>query len=256
MFKELPRRRFLFEELVKRDFKHKYKRTVLGMFWSILAPLLQLSVMALVFSQFFGRTTDHYVIYIFCGNLIFMYYSDATTGAMQSLVSNAGIFTKVNVPHYLFLLSRIVQSLLNFSLTLMVLFIFVLFEPQLHFHIKYVLLLYPVFSLTILNIGVGLLLASMHVFFRDVEYLYQIFTRLLMYLSAIFYNINAYSSSAQTLFYLNPVYVHIKYFRLIILENIIPSFSFHLLCIAYALLALGAGLGVYRKYSRNFLYYL
>lgn len=70
---QLKKYQFLFSELVKRDFKKKYKRTVLGMFWSILSPLLQLVVMAVVFTQFFGRNTEHYIIYLFSGNLIFAF---------------------------------------------------------------------------------------------------------------------------------------------------------------------------------------
>ena len=127
-FEKLRQHRFLFEELVKRDFKKKYKRTVLGMAWSILAPLLQLAVMTLVFTQFFGRNTPHYMIYIFCGNLIFSFFSDATKGGMGTIMGNAGIFTKVNVPKYLFLFSRNVQALINFGLILAVFFVFVAFD--------------------------------------------------------------------------------------------------------------------------------
>lgn len=91
---KLKKHQFLFEELVKRDFKQKYKRTLLGMGWSILSPLLTLLVMKLVFGHFFGRSIAHYTIYLFCGNLVYSYYREATTGSMNSLVSNAGIFTK------------------------------------------------------------------------------------------------------------------------------------------------------------------
>ena len=104
--------RFLFEELIKRDFKRKYKRTVLGMLWSLLAPLMQLLVMALVFTQFFGRTMEHFIIFLFAGNLVFAYFKDATSGGMHSLIANAGIISKVNAPKYLFLLSRNFASLM------------------------------------------------------------------------------------------------------------------------------------------------
>ena len=97
---------FLFEELVKRDFKKKYKRTVLGMVWSVLSPLLTLLVMKLVFTQFFGRTTPHYTIYLFCGNLVYSCFNESTSQGMTSLMGNASIFTKVNVPKYLFLSSK------------------------------------------------------------------------------------------------------------------------------------------------------
>ena len=98
MFHTLKTHQYLFEELVKRDFKKKYKRTVLGMVWSLLSPLIMLLVMRLVFTQFFGRTTPHYTIYLFCGNLVYSFFSESTTQGMTSLLSNASIFTKVNVP--------------------------------------------------------------------------------------------------------------------------------------------------------------
>ena len=116
--------RLLFEELVKRDFKKKYKRTVLGMGWSLLMPLLTLLVMKIVFEQFFGRTINHFTTYLFCGLLTFNWFSESTNGGMRCLFANAGIFTKVNVPKYLFLFSINIQVLLNFALTLLVFFIF------------------------------------------------------------------------------------------------------------------------------------
>ena len=116
--------RFLFEELVKRDFKKKYKGTVLGMGWSVLSPLLMLLVMKVVFENFFGRGMAHYTTYLFCGNLVYSWFAEATNLGMRSLLGNAAIFTKVNVPKYIFILSGSVQTLINFVLTLGVFFIF------------------------------------------------------------------------------------------------------------------------------------
>jgi len=106
----IKKHQFLFEELVKRDFKQKYKRTVLGMGWSLLSPLLQLLVMSLVFKQFFGRNMEHYTIYLFCGSLVFSYFKESTTTGMNALMDNRGIISKVNIPKYLFLLSKNVSS--------------------------------------------------------------------------------------------------------------------------------------------------
>lgn len=247
---------FLFEELVNRDFKKKYKRTVLGMVWSILSPLLMLLILSLVFTRFFGRTTEHYTIYLFCGNLLFSYFSDATSGGMRSLMDNADIFTKVDVPKYMFLLSRNVQAFINFCLTLVVFFIFVAIEPGLPYRWNFFLLLYPIGCITAFNIGMGMILSALFIFFRDVEYLYSIFTTLLMYLSAIFYNISAYPLQIQYLFYANPVYVYIRYFRKIVIENDVPALSFHLLCAFYALVMLGIGCWMYKRYNHKFLYYV
>ena len=155
MIKKLMQHRFLFEELVKRDFKTKYKRTALGIGWSLLSPLLLLLVLKLVFTNIYGRTTPHFSIYLFCGVLVWNYFTEATKGGMRSLMDNAGIFTKVNVPKYLFLLSKNVQALISFLLTLVILYIFIVFDTLIP-TLKYFCLLYPIVCLVLFNIGVGM----------------------------------------------------------------------------------------------------
>ena len=246
---------FLFEELVKRDFKIKYKRTVLGMGWSVLTPLLQLLVMSLVFTQFFGRNQPHYTIYLFCGNLVFNYYRDSTSTGMQSLMSNRGIISKINVPKYMFLLSKNVSSLINFGLTLLVFFLFVAFDG-IAFSPSFFMLLYPIACLILFNIGVGLVLSALFVFFRDINYLYDVFTMLLMYCSAVFYTVDGFEPWVQRLLLCNPVYCYIKYFRCIVLDGEIPSLQYHLLCLFYAVVMLVIGGYIYKKYNHKFLYYM
>ena len=240
MFQKLKRHQFLFEELVKRDFKKKYKRTILGMAWSILSPLLMLLVMRLVFTQFFGRTMEHYTTYLFCGNLIFLYFNEATTQGMTSLMGNASIFTKVNVPKYLFLFSKNVQALINFGLTLVVFVLFCILDG-ITFTWRWVLLPYPIVMLLLFNIGVGLILSALFVFFRDIQYLWTVFTQLLMYMSAIFYTIDRYSPMVQKAFYLNPVYGFISYFRTVVIGGAVPPGWHHLLLLLYTVIVLAIG---------------
>ncbi len=249
------RNRFLFEELVKRDFTKKYKRTILGMLWSILGPLMTLGVMALVFTQFFGTSIEHYVVYMFCGNLVYNFFKESTSTGMTALYDNANIFSKVNVPKYMFLLSKNVSSLINFGINLLILFVFCIFNGV-AFSWKFIMLIYPVCCLVAFNLGMGLILSALYLMFRDLKYLYDIFTLLLMYVSAIFYSIDAYSQEVQYLFYLNPVYVYIRYFRKIILDGNIPQFTFHLLAAGYALAALIVGALIYKKKNYKFLYYI
>ena len=255
MFNKLLRHQFLFEELVKRDFKKKYKRTVLGMAWSVLSPLLMLLVMRLVFTQFFGRGMEHYTTYLFCGNLVFSYFSESTGQGMTSLMGNAGIFTKVNVPKYLFLFSKNVQTLINFGLTLCVFFMFCVLDG-ITFTWKFICLLYPICCLVLFNVGVGLILSALFVFFRDIQYLWSVFTQLLMYMSAIFYTIDSYSYTVQCLFLLNPLYLFIRYFRKIVIEATIPTIWFHLLMLADVIIVFGIGCWMYKKYNTRFLYYV
>lgn len=252
---KMKKHQFLFEELVKRDFKQKYKRTVLGMGWSILSPLLTLLVLQIVFGFYFGQSIPHYTIYLFCGNLIFAYYRESTTGGMNSLMSNASIFSKINVPKYLFLFSKNVSSLINFGLTMLIFFAFVFFDG-LPFTWKFIFLLYPVACLVVFNLGMGLILSALFVFFRDISYLYNVFTMLLMYASAIFYDISIVPDKLQIIFYLNPIYCCIAYFRTIVISGEVPSLEMHLLCMGYALLAFLVGCYIYKANNHKFLYYI
>lgn len=255
MLQKLKQHRFLFEELTKRDFKKKYKGTMLGMAWSILSPLLMLLVMRLVFTQFFGRNMEHYTTYLFCGNLVFTYFSESTGQGMLSLLGNAGIFTKVNVPKYLFLLSKNTQALINFGLTLIVFVLFCILDG-ITFTWRWVLLLYPILLLLLFNIGVGLILSAVFVFFRDIHYLWTIFTQLLMYLSAIFYTVDRYGPAIQKLFYVNPIYTFISYFRMVVIDMAVPPLWLFGLLLLDVTIVLGIGCWMYKKYNHRFLYYV
>ena len=255
MLKKLRSYEFLFTELVKRDFKKKYKRTVLGMAWSMLSPLFMLLIMRVVFTQFFGRNMDHFTTYLFCGNLVFSFFSDSTNQGMQALVGNSSIFTKVNVPKYLFVFSKNVQTLINFGLTLVIFFIFCILDG-ITFTWKFILLLYPIICMIVFNVGAGLVLSALYVFFRDIQYLWGIFTQMLMYMSAIFYTIDGYDQMTQNLYLLNPVYLFIRYFRKIVIDATVPSLWFHLLMLADAAIVFGVGCLIYKKQNTRFLYYV
>lgn len=255
MFEKLKQYQFLFEELVKRDFKKKYKRTVLGMGWSMLMPLLTLLVMKVVFEQFFGRNIEHFTTYLFCGNLLFCWFSGSTNHGLRSLYGNAAIFTKVNVPKYLFLFAGSVQTVINFALTLVVFFFFCWMD-DITFTWKFLLLVYPIFTMLLFSIGIGLILSALFIFFRDIDYLWRVFLQLLMYGSAIFYKIDNFPSNMQMVFACNPVYRHIAYFREIVLNGVVPSWQTHLALAGFAIAALLVGMFMYKRYNTKFLYYV
>ncbi len=259
MFNAFRRNRFLFSELVKRDFKKKYKRTYLGMLWSLLSPLLTLLIMSIVFTRFFGSSIEHYTIYLFCGNIIWSYFSDATNGGMPSLVGNASIFSKINVPKYLFLLSRNISALINFVMTFAVFLIFCVADGIALTPLFFALAI-PVVCLILFNIGMGLILSALFVFFKDVQYLWSVFLTLLMYLSAIFYNPaqmgDVFGISLNKILMFNPVYTYISYFREVVLEGILPSWQHHALCIGFAVGTVAIGTLIYKKMNHKFLYYI
>lgn len=255
IIESLKKKQFLFEELAKRDFKQKYKRTMLGMVWSILNPLLTLLVMRLIFTRFYGRDTPFYTTYLFAGNLIFSYYKEATSGGMSALMSNAHIFTKINVPKFIFVLTKNISAVINFGLTLIVFFVFAAIDGV-TFHVRFFAILYPVLTMTLFNIGIGMILSALFVFFRDIQYIYDVFSLLLMYLSAIFYFVDKYPVEVQRLFLLNPIYCNIKYIRVVVIEGNLPSLAFHGLLMLYAVLALAIGALIYKTQNTKFLYYV
>lgn len=255
ILQKLKKHQFLFQQLVHRDFTKKYKRTVLGVAWSVLSPLLTLLVMNLIFGTLLGSDIEHYTIYLFSGQLVFSFFNESTNEGMTSLLNNAEIFTKVNVPKYMFLFSKNVSSLINFGITLCIYFLFVLING-IPITWKFVLLLYPIACLVVFNVGVGLILSAVYVFFRDIQYLYGIFTMLLMYMSAIFYSIETFPQIGRNLFLLNPVYVYIRYFRKIVIEGTVPSLWFHLIAAGYALIAFAVGFFIYKRKNHSFLYYV
>lgn len=255
MFAKMKKHLFLFEELVKRDFKQKYKGTVIGMAWSILSPLLTLLVMKLVFGVIFARGRENYTTYLFAGTVFFNFFKEATKGGMTALTGNSSIFTKINVPKYLFLLSKNVSAIINFGLTLVLFFIFAAIDGV-TFGWQFLMIVYPVLYLIVFNIGVGLILSAMYIFFRDTKYLYDVFTLLLHYCSAIFYYVDSYPTKLQGIFLINPVYLPIKYVRVIVLDGNIPSIQFHLLMLAWAVAVVAIGGLIYKKCNHKFLYYV
>ncbi len=255
MLERLKKNQFLFEELVKRDFKIKYKGTWLGVVWSVLQPLLMFLVMRTIFLEFFGRTMEHYTIYLLSGYIVFNYFSDSTKSTMKVLRYNAKIIEKVNVPKYLFVLSRNAQGFISYLLILAVYFIFVAIDG-IAFTWKFVLLLFPVIFQLLFNIGMGFILSALYTFFRDFGYLYDVIVKFVSYMSAVFYDVERFSPAVQSGFFMNPVYCFIYYFRCVTLYDTVPPLWLHLLIFCYTLLALTAGCTIYRKYNTRFLYYM
>jgi len=255
MLKKIRKNQFLFEELVSRDFKEKYKRTILGMYWSVLSPILHLTVISLVMTNFFGNSIPQYNVYLFCGTLVMSYFRESTIGGMNSLMANKNIITKINIPKYMFLLSKNVSSLINFSLTLLIFFVFCAIN-HIEFGFHFFMLIFVVLCMVVFNVGMGLILSALFVFFRDVGYIYDVFLVLLNYLSAIFYKIDSFSPFIQRLFLCNPIYVYIHYFRVIVIDGNVPTFQYHMLCLIYAALSIEIGIWFYKKYNHRFLYYM
>ena len=162
---DLKQKKFLLKQLIHRDFKSRYKRTFLGVLWSMLSPLCFFVTQAIVFSKLFGRG-EHFLSYLIIGNIVFHYFSDATTNLMFSISANGGIISKINVDKRLFIYSRSISCLINFLLTMIIMFV-VSGINGISFNVKFILLIFPIVCLYFLNMGIGYILSVLFVFFKD-----------------------------------------------------------------------------------------
>lgn len=255
MIKALKDYRFLLSRLVKRDFIQKYKKTALGIIWSVMNPLCELMILMLVFKNIFGRDTPYYTTYVIIGILTYNYYSNATTQGMESLLHNSGIINKIKLPTWLFPLSKNISATMNFLITCVVMVLFILLD---HITItwKILLLVYPYVLMFFFNLGVSLILSSIYVFFKDTSYLFHIFNRLLYYCCAIFWTVEHFPEKGQALLKFNPIYDFIFYTRTIIIDGQIPGLDIHLIMLAYTVAAVISGMIVFHFNKKKFIFYI
>lgn len=253
---------FLLKQLVSRDFKVKYKRSVLGVLWSVLYPILMMTVMALVFSNIFGMRMPgvNYLAYLMTGLTFFNYFSEASNLSMSSVVANFSLLNKIYIPKYIFPLSKCLFVGINFLLTLIPLYGVILLtgteETRCTITWMHILLPYSYLCLFIFTLGMGLILSTVSVFLRDMFYIYGIVITIWTYFTPIMYDINILDPALQQLFKLNPLYHYINFARMIILYNQIPSKMSFLACAVTSVGTLLIGLLVFKKNQSKFIYYM
>lgn len=238
-------------EMVVRDIKVKYKKSTLGLMWSVLNPLLMMIVMTIVFSTLFKSDIENFPIYLLAGQTAFSFFSEATNMAMMSIISNGALLKKVYVPKYIFPASKVIFGLVNFLFSLMAMVIVIIFTKlQISMH----MILFPVFLvyLFIFSLGVGLILASYAVYFRDLIHLYGIFLLVWTYLTPIFYPVKIIPPQFMIIIKLNPMYHFIEYYRQILLYHMWPSLKLNTICLVFAISTLIIGTIVFYKKQNEF----
>lgn len=251
----MRRYRFLIKQLVDRDFKAKYKRSILGVFWSFLNPLLNMIVQYVVFSNMFKFDISYFPVYLLCGNVIFNYFSESCGMALTSIVGNADLIKKVYVPKYIYPLTRIMSSLINMLISLIPLAAVALISGLLP-NRTYLLLPFPLICLALFCLGLGMLLASAMVFFRDIQFLWGVLTTIWMYLTPIFYPITALPDNIQAIVKLNPLYFFVTFLRSCVIDGLSPEPMRYVQCAMVALVTLAVGAFVFKKSQDNFVLYL
>lgn len=248
---------FLLQQLVSRDFKVKYKRSVLGIIWSLLYPVLTMAVLALVFTNVFKFSTPgvNYLVYLMSGLVIFNYFSEATNNAMSSVVANFSLINKVYIPKYIFPLSKCLFIGINFLLTLIPLYATILLTGTgINFH--HILLPYLFLCLFLFTVGVSFILATISVFMRDMFYIYGVIITLWTYLTPIMYDISIIPEKYQIFMKFNPMFWFLDFARQIILYNQMPGIRNFLYCGILGFGALFIGIMIFKKNQDKFIYYV
>jgi ABC-2 type transport system permease protein len=254
-FFEIFKYKFLIGELVKRDIKIRYRRSVLGMLWSVLNPLCFISITYIVFNTLFKSSIKNFPLYVMAGQLIFSFYTEASNSAMSSIIGNAGLIKKVYIPKEVFPVSRVISSFVNTIFSLIALVIVIL-VTRADVYWTYVFIPLPFIFIFIFSIGVGMILASIAVFFRDTIYLYGVFITMLSYLSAIFYPVEILPERIKLYFGFNPIFRFIDYFRQVVLYGNVPTLRNTMICLMISVVTLLIGILVFRKKENDFILYI
>lgn len=252
-FTELLRYRDLLFLMVSNGIKRRYKRSTIGVVWTLLNPLFTMGILTLVFSNLFRFAVPNYSVYLLAGIIFWGFFSQSTQDAMNSLVWGSALLKQVYVPRTIFSLAAIGTGLINLLISFIPLGIIMLIMnftfKQTLFFLPFAILLTAMFTL-----GLGFILSSMAVFFVDVFYIYQIFLTAWFYLTPIIYPINILPAKYVWYMNLNPLYNLLEMFRGPICFGIIPGRNTILVSSAWAIISLSSGLWVFTKKADEVVY--
>ncbi|MDO3680299.1 ABC transporter permease [Paenibacillus ehimensis] len=245
----------LLKLLVMKDLKIKYKRSILGIIWSLLNPLLTMIILTLVFKELFRFNIENFAAYVISGQVLFTFFSESTSLAMSSIYSSGQIIKKVYIPKYIFPISKVLYSLVNMMFSFLAVIIVciitdVSIKPTLIFS------LLSIFYMMVFSIGVGLILSSVVVFFRDIEHIYGVLLTAWMYATPIIYPMDIMPNKFLFLLYSNPLYYFIAHFREGLLYGHIPSWELNFQCLNYSIITLLVGLYLFYKRQDKFILYV
>ncbi|MFL8712007.1 ABC transporter permease [Clostridioides sp. GD02377] len=245
----------LLYEFVKRDIKLKYRNSFLGILWSMINPLMTMIVLTFIFSNIFKNSIVNFPVYCLSGRLLYDFFSQSTNQSMKSITGKSSLIKKIYVPKYIYPLSKVMSTFIIFIISLIPLFL-VMILTGVKFSYMNLFIVYPLVTLFIISFGIGLILATVNVFFRDMEHIYSVVLLIVMYMSAIFYSPNIVDSRFVFFMKLNPIYPAICIFRDCILNGYITSMTNIILCAFYSLIYLIIGLFIFYKKQDKFILYI
>ena len=251
----MKRYTYLLENLISRDFKVKYRRSVLGVLWSFLNPILMMLVLNAVFSRVFRYEVQNFPLYLITGQLMFSFFSNATDAATYSVINGASLIKKVYVPKYIFPLEKMLFEFVNFLFSFVAIIVMLIIF-RIPFSFKMLLCIVPMLSLLGFAVGFGMILSALCVFFRDLKHLYSVVVMAWMYLTPVFYPVEALSGWIYKIIHLNPLTWYIMYFRNVLIYDTLPTVTMNLICIGCAVVFLVIGFLFFRAKQDKFVLYI
>jgi len=258
---------FILSSLVNRDFKLKYRRSFLGVLWSVLNPLLMMLVMTAVFAHIFKYDIPAFALYLILGQVLFNYMSAASTNGLWSIIGSAALIKKIRIEKLLFPVEKVISELVNLALSLIAVPL-----VMVYYHVvptwRIVMVPLVLIYVTIFAIGLALVLGALAVFFRDVAHLWGVVTLAWMYLTPIFYPypMPTFPAIVKLVMPFNPMYHFITYFRDIVMFGVTPfdgaapyvtpTLRDNGICLGAALIMLAIGLLVFRRSEKRFILYV
>lgn len=254
-FNDIKKYRALLYELVISDIKVRYRRSVLGIVWSVLQPLGMMLILTVVFSTLFASDIEYFAVYVLTGRIIWDLFSTATIMAQSSIISSSGLIKKVYVPKYIFPVSKVFSSLVNCLFSLVALLIVVYFSGA-NIGPSIVLLPVPLILLFIFALGVSLFISAYTVFFRDLSYLYELLLTAWMYLTPIFYPIDILPPNMLTLVKFNPIIYYLDVFRSIVYYGTWPDSKSLIFCVVASFVSLVIGFWTFTRKEDKFILHI
>ena len=247
--------RFLLAQLIGKEFKVKYRRSYLGIAWSLVNPFLMMIVVSAVFSFVFRFNIEKFPAYLILGQIMFNFFSEATQFSLMSVLSSGQLIKKVYIPKYIFPVSKTLFSGLNFLITfipaLSVLLYYKIYPAISFAYLPLFLLYFLMFTL-----GVGLVLATAEVFLRDVQHLYGVLLLALGYVTPVFYPAESLSQGMQFALKFNPLYHYLQYFRDVMFYHNCPTVEQNVMCLGMSILVLVIVIIFFERKQKKFILYI
>lgn len=253
--RDLFRYRTLVKYLIIRNVTARYKRSVLGVAWTLIDPLLTMSVMAIVYSAILKTRIEDFPIFLLSGIIVWNFFSQASNQAIVDLLNSGALIGKVYLPKYIFAVAAIGTGAVNLVFSFIPLVIITLiFGHQLFATVLFLPVSFII--LAMFTLGTGLLISAFAVFFIDMLNIFDFLLRLGMYLSGLFYTVDILPDRLQTVIRLIPTYHLINLFREPIYAGVLPGWRSLSYASLWAVLALLVGFWVFSRLSNAYAYRL